>query len=408
MKIKKLATALFILLLLSFALISCDSMGGDDDSLSIILSEKNLLLENIGEEKNLTVDIYSQEAVNASLLTWSTSDDKVAVCENGVVKAVGYGVCVIRANYKNVSVSCRVKVWSKSFKFSLSQSTLVLDNIGESAHIEALTDEGQIFTDSADWSSSNPSVAVCYDGVVTAVGYGSCLINATLNSKTVKCLVTVKDPNAQSISIEENEIRLEQNEDYRLNYTVTATNEALTWTSSNEEVAVCIDGTIYAKQKGVCVIIATTQSGISDACVVTVSNYKSNGIIPNKFNFDIPEFPKEVVHISTSTGKIVSAAIISSYEVRGEYGEDGRFYILIRLHGTKTYDIEGMDGTSDVIVSANLFKEENVLGTKGIYRAKNVKVGESFTIDYSLFTIALNSDGTPRKFYMVLDGAVQI
>lgn len=407
MKKRKIIFAVFILIALSLALISCGDTE-DGDSLSLLLSEKNLLLENIDDKAELTFEIVSDEAIDSTKITWSTSDENVAVCENGVVRAVGYGICVIRANYMNVSASCRVKVWNPSIKFSLSAKTLSLADIGETALLDATELDGKLVTGSVSWSTSNSSIAVCQNGVVTAVGYGSCLIQASLNSQTVKCLVTVTDPNMTSVSIEESEVRLEQNEDYSLNYFVTASNAALTWSSSDEEIATCTDGKIHAKKKGVCVIFATTEDGKTDACVVTVARYKSDGTIPEKFEFDIPEFPKEVVYISNSTGQIASAAIITSYEVLGDFGSDGRYYIWIKLHGTKIYDIEGKDGTYPVIVSTNLYREEDVWCTNAIYKAANVKVGESFTIDCNLFTIALNSDGTPRKFYMVIDDAMQL
>lgn len=398
---------LFIICFLMMTFVSC-SESTKQDSAVVSISEKNLQLKKIGETQEISATVSDKEDVDNSLITWTTTDENVAIYENGVVRAVGYGYCVIRANYKNVSASCRVKVWNSSLKFSLSEKSITFSAIDETMLLEATELDGQIVTGSVTWSTSNSSIAVCQNGVVTAKGYGSCIIQATLNSQVVKCLVTVNNPNNPSVNIKDDDISLSSNEQFSLSYTTTAITSPIKWISSDEEVASCVDGIIYAKKQGVAVITAVTENGKTDSCVVNVDNFKSIDSVPGYINLKIPEIPKEVAYISSATGQIATLLRITSFEVLGEYGSDGRFYILIKLHGTKTFDIDGVDSTTPLILGTNLYKEENVWCSKELYKVAGKKVGDNFTIDCKLFIITLNDDGTPREFSLLMDDAMEI
>ena len=52
--------------------------------------------------------------------------------------------------------------------------------------------EGGIVADDVKWSTSDSSVATVYNGNVTAIGKGTCIITAEYNGQTAQCIVRCK------------------------------------------------------------------------------------------------------------------------------------------------------------------------------------------------------------------------
>lgn len=74
---------------------------------NVDISEQDIVLEKKGETSNIDVKITPKD----SILTWSSSNPKVATVEKGTVKAVGRGTCVITAkNEKGKFDTCNVTV----------------------------------------------------------------------------------------------------------------------------------------------------------------------------------------------------------------------------------------------------------------------------------------------------------
>jgi len=158
----------------------------------------------------------------------------------------------------------------------LNHSQLTL-NKGESTTLCATITPSN-FTDEAAWKSSNTSVATVTDiGVVKAVGLGECTISFIAGNKKVNCMITVVQP-VTSISLNNSNVSLNAEETFTLTanvYPSNATNKAVSWSSSDENIAtVDQNGVITAISKGTATITATAQdgNGAKGSCTVTVMN----------------------------------------------------------------------------------------------------------------------------------------
>ena len=167
---------------------------------------------------------------------------------------------------------------------------------------------------SVTWTSSNETVATVVGGTVTPVGEGETNITVTTDegSYTAVCKVTIAKPEEVSVTgvkLDKATMSLTLGEDTSgtLNAAVLpegATNQSVTWSSSNETVATVSDGIVTPVSEGETDITVTTVEGsYTDACKVTVSaqetvkisniqvNYNFSNSVPNyKFSEDVTTY----------------------------------------------------------------------------------------------------------------------
>ena len=130
------------------------------------------------------------------------------------------------------------------------------------------------------WSSSDESVAVVdSSGIVTAKSAGNTTITATSgNGKQVTCEITVVNNNkeVENITLNYTTTNLIINGTINLFATITpedATNKNISWSSSDESVAVVdSSGIVTAKKAGNVTITAITSNGKKASCRVNVGS----------------------------------------------------------------------------------------------------------------------------------------
>lgn len=411
---KILSLLLTVSIILSLS--SCFLREPSDNTVghAVVLSQRSITFGEVAETAALTARVFENavELPASSVeegVKWSTSDKNVAICENGVITATGYGVCVIRATYKNSSATCTVQNLSRYPTISISKSEVKLDNIGSVDYVTATSQSGFDITSSAVWISSNESIATCTDGVITAVGYGSCTITAISNNKTAVCLVTVKNPTAPSVTLSESVLSLNAGDLHTL--TVQMDNNAghtVTWKSSDSTVASCENGVVKAKRNGVCVILAMTEKGNTAACVVKVGSANKDAYSSEYLNLGFPDLYKQLDYIDKKSGNLFSSAIVTSYKIDTLLLDDGRLVVEITLNCVKTYDIDGALGVTPTAVTTSLFRENDAFCDKHLYKTPGVAVGDSFKVKCSGFTVQTNTDGTAREFYMTFASISEI
>ncbi|WP_255882329.1 MULTISPECIES: Ig-like domain-containing protein [unclassified Ruminococcus] len=248
---------------------------------------------------------------------WESSDKSVAtVDKNGKVKPKMNGTATITCTEKNTKTTAKCVITVDTVQVSslkLSKSSLTLSP-DKTATIKATVKSDDAANKKLKWKSSDEKVAkVNSKGKVEAVSPGNATISCstTDGSKiTKKCKVTVKDPSLlDKISLNYIDIQfcgLGCTEQLTLleYFPETAANTAVTWTTTNEAVAVVDEyGIVYPVDNGQCEIIATAVdgSGATASCPVTVSgvvdyvetapNYEV--VIPD--NIDINETANSVV-----------------------------------------------------------------------------------------------------------------
>ena len=119
----------------------------------------------------------------------------------------------------------------------------------------AHTDPGYIL-----WQSTNKDVATVNNGVVTAVGYGECEIQAICQGEFVVCRVFVTEIPVTEVTLDQDYAKMEVGGQLTLTATVLpedATDKTVTWSSSNTLVATVNDGVVTAVGPSDCYIRAT-------------------------------------------------------------------------------------------------------------------------------------------------------
>ena len=183
---------------------------------SINLGTSGIKLKQVGETYLLTVKVQPEGTTDK--LTFTSGDERVAkVSGDGVVTCVGSGETKITVTCGKVSVVCKVtcavqetettEATTKETTKPTEKETEPKDNNtttgthmniedmtlfhkGEIAYLEVLNAKGQVINGTATWSVDDSSVAtVSGNGTVTAVGYGTTRVYATVDGKSYSCIV---------------------------------------------------------------------------------------------------------------------------------------------------------------------------------------------------------------------------
>ena len=232
----------------------------------------------------LSATIAPSTATNQAV-TWQSSNPSVAsVNSSGVVSFAGAGTATITVTTAdgNHTATCTVTVNSATVSVAgvtLNKATTTL-TVGNTETLTATVAPSNATNQSVTWSSSNAAVAsVDATGKVTAHTAGTATITITTadGNHTASCTVTVNSAtiSVAGVTLNKATTTLTIGNTETLTATVAptnATNQAMTWTSSNSAVAsVNSTGTITAHALGAATITVTTTDGNKTAtCAVTV------------------------------------------------------------------------------------------------------------------------------------------
>ena len=130
---------------------------------------------------------------------------------------------------------------------------------------------------SVSWSTSNSGVATVSNGLVRAVSAGTAVITVTTaNNKTSKCTVYCSNVNNDvpviSVSLNKNSTTIYTGKTETLRATIqplNATNQTLTWTSSNTGAVRVQNGVITGVAPGVSTVTVKSNNNKSASCTVT-------------------------------------------------------------------------------------------------------------------------------------------
>ena len=244
----------------------------------IVLDNQSLTI-NIGESENLVANTLPMGLSDNQVLWYSSNEEIAIVDDNGVVKAIKQGNCIITAESVDggYSAQCMVTVKQPVVGVIMEKHSLAL-NVGQSEMLYATATPVNADNKKLIWTSTdNEIVTVDADGNVSALKRGIAFIKATSEDNPLavdSCKVTVSQP-VTGITLNHNNCELHKiGETLQLVATVIpedASNKEVRWASSNESVCIVSNGTVVAVGFGTCVIIATTVDGNYIAtCVVNV------------------------------------------------------------------------------------------------------------------------------------------
>ena len=203
-------------------------------------------------------------------VVWKSADTKVAVVDaKGVVTAKGAGETVITAVANGQSSSCELTVLDSALALNIDAVRLSTKGAGSSVK---LVPEITGASRKVVWSSTDSSIASVKNGKITGRKTGTATITATANGVEAKCAVTVID-GLVSVSEEYMKLYITGNKaESKQLKTNAPKNETITWSSSDESVAVVNDkGLVSAKRPGTAVITISCKDK-TDSCKVIVAN----------------------------------------------------------------------------------------------------------------------------------------
>ena len=276
--------------------ISVSVAGVSLDKTEIVLVE--------GSSEKLTATVEPTNATNKNV-TWSSDHEAIAtVDQNGTVTARRGGQATITVTTADGSktatctVRVRIQIGEPVQSVGLNKTELALE-VGKTGTLEAKVEPSDATNKNVTWSSSNSEVATVDNGVVTAVSAGEAIITVTTEDggKTATCKVTVNAPQTvpvTGVTLDKAELTLEKGSTGTLKATVepqNATNNTVTWSSGNPEVATVDNGVVTAVSAGEAIITVTTEDGAKTAtCKVTVNAPQTvpvTGVTLDKTSLDL-------------------------------------------------------------------------------------------------------------------------
>ncbi len=266
---------------------------------SISLSPTSMSVQR-GKTKVITATVLPDNATNKEVI-WTSSDESVAKVElvqikkkmTHVVKGVKGGSAIITAtsaDNSKVKATCKVSVFVPAQSVTISPTSTTM-NVGDKKTVKATVKPSDATNKACLFSSSNTNVAsVSYAGTITAKAPGSAIITATTKNGgyTASCAVTVKDNviHVTGVTLDQTKLTMKKGANVYLGATVipeNATNQDVTWSSSDESVAyVNSKGKVSAYKGGEAVItVKTKDGGYTATCNVTV-DVKATGVTLDK------------------------------------------------------------------------------------------------------------------------------
>lgn len=154
-------------------------------------------------ETFITLTDKSQHDITATItpdnctyeVSWYSENDEIVTIDNGGhMTAVSNGVTNIVATCGSKSATCEVTVSIEEVNIpctsiQLDSNTLTFTEVGNQTLTYTVIPENT--TDSITWTSDNETIATVDNGVVTAVGNGSCTITVSCGNYSDTCSVEV-------------------------------------------------------------------------------------------------------------------------------------------------------------------------------------------------------------------------
>ena len=216
-------------------------------------------------------------------VAWKSMDTGIAtVNANGLITAKKAGTTyVVVTCADGYSANCKVMVTQQAEKIKLSVTKLSL-GVGNSYNVGTTISPADATDKTVTWTSQDTSVAkVTSDGKITGVAVGSTVIAARIKSGEVAYIsVTVTDT-LKGITLDQTKKTLQAGKSFLLNVIykpVNATNQKVTWSSSDTSIATVNGiGKVTGIKGGTAMITCKSDEGAFTAnCIVTVKELVTN------------------------------------------------------------------------------------------------------------------------------------
>jgi uncharacterized protein YjdB len=251
-----------------------------DKAVTGVVLNKETLSLTVGNSEKLAATMSPSNAANKAV-SWKSSNAAAAtVSSSGTVtaKAVGAAVITVTTLDGSFTDTCDVIVSSGSTTVPVTGVTLDIESktipYGGTVQLTATVQPANATNNAVTWTTSSTALATVSGGLVTAKGLGIATI--TVKTSDGNKTDTVSINVVPSISLDRSSLNLDAGKSAKLVATIgpsTAANKAVTWSSSDQDVAaVYDDGTVLGIKAGPATITATAADGSQTAtCSVTVT-----------------------------------------------------------------------------------------------------------------------------------------
>lgn len=246
----------------------------EQSSVGIKLNQSAVTLE-AGSDYSLSYVLTPTNATTT--VVWKSMDSSIAtVSAKGLVTAKKAGTTyIVATSADGYSAECKITVTQQATGIKLSTTDITL-GVGDSYTVDATITPQEATDKKVTWTSQNTKIAkVTSDGKVTGVAVGTTIIAAKITTGEVAYVnVTVKDI-VKGLSLDQTKKTIAVGKAFTLTPVFEpkdATNQKVTWTSSDSSVAtVTSTGRVRGVKGGTAMIICTAEDGgYSAHCVVTV------------------------------------------------------------------------------------------------------------------------------------------
>lgn len=284
----------------------------------VMLSETVVELSK-GESITLTASGNPTSLFSQTLLTWKSSNEKVAIVSNGKVKALDPGEAIITVSADGKSASCKIIVSQETPAKEVVQNIVLSETLMDISQEDmdkvfnitasVISATGNKMTNRAiDWSVSDPNDTLEYNTTFDSFSFtpksaGTAVVTATVDnvSSSVKIIVGeayVEDEELQKIYLYPNNLTLEVNQTFnypvRISTVPTTVTDNFSWTINNPSV---VSLTINSDKKSA--VLKGTAEGTATITVFSIEHPEITG------NMNVTVKAKETITVDEVTAVVL-------------------------------------------------------------------------------------------------------
>jgi len=359
-------------------------------------SNKTLDLINVGTIENLTIN-YNPEITSSNKdITWTSSNENVATIKNGVITSKGKGSTTITATSANGVtdiVIVTVKIPATSIKINESQTLRIIK--GDKKRVTATINPANTSDDTIEWKSQDTNiVSITNDGTITAKNAGQTTIEAKAGNQTDTLKVEVIIPITSFTLKGNNQLDVLKGTtkqiETEINPTDTTEEKTITWTSSNEKVAIVDEnGKVTGKSGGTATITGTLQNNMKVTVNVTVSIIPVTNMTIKETELNLLRQEKHPIEVEFDPENTTEKDLLVWSSTDDEIATVENGMVVAKKEGTAT--IKGVLNNLEVSMLVNV-KEIHLESIKVEQTKNTIEIGETTSLNLVLNPIDTTDD----------------